>query len=271
MFDNNIKTEPTPERVLELCRIASRMSNEKDIRAVFEPKRLNENSTPIFTIIRDVAFELKLLEQDGEKLKFIGSKDCISSFDGFRKYCNSIVWKKSDTNFSKLAAVFLESNDEMLKNKRLTDPAGLAYLTEKTKISLTNNMVLGFRFWFSFLGFGYIQENKTDMYYLPNMVIALTDFIEMMNLKKNKEYTVNDFMANLSILCPVATENALETHQLNLALSNGLRLLDATGGSNGNGLIDLKNNLDSKEKWNLFPSYTHRITSEFSHIIYKGR
>ena len=53
MFDNNIKTEPIPERVFELCKLVSK-SDIKDsvLRGKMEPKGLNSSSTSYYPAIR---------------------------------------------------------------------------------------------------------------------------------------------------------------------------------------------------------------------------
>lgn len=76
MFDNNIKTEPIPERVFELCKLVSK-SDIKDsvLRGKMEPKGLNSSSTSYYPAIREVCVqELKLIEKEDDKLKFIGEK-----------------------------------------------------------------------------------------------------------------------------------------------------------------------------------------------------
>ena len=124
-------------------------------------------------------------------------------------------------------------------------------------------MMLGSRFWVSFLGFGYIQEGAA-MFFLPNMHIALRDFCTMSDLEKNKEYSVKEFVEKIYPYASVALQNAMDIKELNLAMSNALRQM------HDEKEIVLKKNLDSKEKWRLFCDNTHEFTDEITHIVYKG-
>jgi len=267
MFDNNIKTEPIPERVYELCKMVSKGDVEdKIVKERMEPKAINSTgSTSYYGSIREVCVqELKLITKEGERLRFVGDKKILKDMDSFRQYCNSIVFKNKETNFYKIARCFLESDDKWLKYKTLTDLNIRREVQEKTHISLiTEQMMLGMRFWISFLGFGFIQESGS-MYYLPNMHIALQDFCEFTEFEKNKEYTVSEFISMISNSASVALENAKETMRFNLAMSNALRQM------HDRKEIVLKKALDSKETWELYPDETHEFTDKITHIVYKG-
>lgn len=267
MFDNNIKTEPIPERVYELCKMVSKGDIDDNIaRERMEPKGINPpGSTSYYPTIRQVCVqELKLIEKDNDVLKYVGDKKVLKNLDTFRMYCNSVVFKNSDTNFYKITQCFLESNDTWLKYKTLTDVNIIREVQEKTGIKVVDNkMILGSRFWISFLGFGYIQEGVA-MYFLPNMHIALQDYCEFAELEKNREYSVKEFIENIYEFASVALQSAEEKKEFNVAMSNALRQM------HDRKEIVLKKNLDSKEKWKLFVDSTHEFTDEFTHIVYKG-
>ena len=72
MFDNNIKTEPIPERVYELCKMVAKDDIEERIaRDNMEPKAINPSgASSYFPSVREVCIqELKLIEKDGDNLK----------------------------------------------------------------------------------------------------------------------------------------------------------------------------------------------------------
>ena len=79
MFDNNIKTESIPERVFELCKMVSKSDVEDAVaRERIEPKELNSSATSYYPIIREVCInELRLIEKENEKLKFVGDKKLL--------------------------------------------------------------------------------------------------------------------------------------------------------------------------------------------------
>ena len=266
MFDNNIRTESIPERVYELCKMVSKSDVEDAVaRERIEPKGLNSSSTSYYPTIREVCVnELKLIDKDNEILKYVGDKKVLKNYNTFRMYCNSIVFNNPDTYFYKVVKCYLESNDTWLKYKTLTDVNIRREIQEKENISLvTEVMILGSRFWVSYLGFGYIQEGSA-MFYLPNMHIALQDFCEMADLEKNHEYSVKEFIEAISKYASVALHSTFDTKEFNLAMSNALRQMH-----DGKEIV-IKKNLDSKEKWRLFCDNTHEFTDEITHIVYKG-
>lgn len=267
MFDNNIKTEPIPERVFELCKLVSKGDIEDSLaRERIEPKGINPSgSTFYYPSIREVCVnELKLIENDNDMLRYVGDKKIVKSLESFRLYCNSIVFQNRDTFFYKIVRCYIESNETWLKYKTLTDPNIRREIQEKTGITLvTEQMMLGSRFWVSFLGFGYIQEGNA-MYYLPNMHIALQDYCEFSELEKDHEYTVKEFIESIYEYASVAIESVREKKELNLAVSNALRQM------HDEKEIMLKYKLDSEEIWKLSKDTTHEFEEEITHIVYKG-
>ncbi len=265
MFDNIIKTEPIPERVYELCKIVSKGKiTEADLREKIEPSGLNKSSTTYYASVRDACVELKLIEKNSDNLEFIGEKKVLKNIDSFRKYCNTVVFKDQNSYFFKIIQSYLESNDSWLKYTTLTDVNIRREIQEKTNIqSVDEKMMLGSRFWISFLGFGYIQEGKA-MFFLPNMHIALQDFCENSELEKKKEYTVREFVELIYDSAAVALKDVFEIRKLNLAMSNALRQM------HDRKEIELRKNLDSKEEWELYKDPTHEFTDVITHIVYKG-
>lgn len=264
LFLKKVETEPTPERVLELSRIVSKGPiSEAEAKELFQPSSLNKD-TPEFNLTRNTAIELSLIKKDDHILSFIGDKESIQSLDQLRLYCNSNIWKNEKSVFVKIADAFLESNEKLLKNRNLTSQESLTYLNNNVNgTNIDADMVRGFRFWISFLGFGYIQDNDY-IYFLPNMYTALKDFIVISNFKQNYEYSVLDFVNVIGDICPIAVTHSLVDHKFNLAFSVGLRQL------HNEGVLTLKRNLDSKEIWKLYHSNTHEISSEVTHIVFKG-
>lgn len=267
MFNNNIKTEPIPERVYELCKIVSKGDvDDKIVKERMEPKEINpaDSKTSYYGSIREVCEELKLITKEGDVLSFTGDKIILKDMNSFRQYCNSIVFNNKNSDFYKIAVCFLDSNDSWLRYSTLSNPMLRKEVQEKTQISLVDEqMMLGMRFWISFLGFGYIQEGGS-MYFLPNMHIALQDFCEFADFEKNKEYTVSEFISMISNSASVALESAKETKRFNLVMSNALRQMHERKE------IVLKKALDSKETWELYPDETHEFTDKITHIVYKG-
>ena len=264
MFDNNVKTEAIPERVFELCSVvAENTKTDSVLKEMFEPGCLPvQSTTPYYSTVREAAIELGLIAKNGNEVSFVGDKKAIKSLDSFRYYCNSVVWKNRNVLFYKLAQTILNSNDEYWGDN-LTSPMNISKIRSKVSpMTLTETMLLGERFWLQFLGFGYVQE-KPKIIFLPNMYIALKDFMRMCVFEVGKEYSVKDFVQAVSEKSRVAFEGAIEHKQFNMAVSNALRQLE------NNGEIELLRHLDSKEVWNLYKLETKNIT-EITHIKYRG-
>ena len=262
----SIKTEPIPERVYELCKIVSKGEiNNKTVKEYMEPQSINTSNTSYYSIVRNVCVsELKLIEVEGENLKFVGEKKVIKNMDTFRFFCNSIAFNDRESDFYKVANAYLESNDKWLKYNTVTDVNIRTAVQDEYNMELVSEeKMLGMRFWMSFLGFGYIQE-KGGISFLPNMHIALQDFCKLSKLEKNKEYTAKEFFEGIYDCASVALCRSMKKKSLNLAMSSAIRQM------HDNKEIIIKNNLDSKETWALFPDETHEFTKKFTHIIFKG-
>lgn len=267
MFNNDIRVESVPARVFELCKLVeSTAGSTMEIREKLTPSTFSNNGTQYFTYIKDAAIELKLIEEVDRVLSFIGDKNAIKNIDAFRFYCNSVVWKNADTRFYKLATVFLNSNDKWLKYKSFsTSPEVLGEVREKTgDDGFQPTHLLGERFWLSFLGFGFIQSSSNSFVFLPNMYIALKDFIVMANIEKEKEISIVDFVEKINSFASVALKDIFKTKEFNLAMSNALRQL------HDNKEIILKRNNDSKDIWYLNSMESHPIRREISHLVLKG-
>lgn len=271
MFDSkasSIKTEPTPQRVFELAKLVSEKSpiSEKDARETLEPSSLNEGTSPYFGAIRDVAIELGLIELEDGMLIIKADKPVLKSLDTLREYCNLRVFNDQASAFYKITQCCLDSNDEWFKYKNLSDQNIQTYIMDKTQLSsVFAAVILGFRFWISFLGFGYIHEVTNKIMFLPNMTTALRDFMVNSEYEKRKDYTVAEFFQKLPAGISVATNGLFDKYELNLAMSNALRQL------HDEKVIQLKRNLDSKDVWKLFISESHEFRDEITHIcVLKG-
>lgn len=268
MFDNNIKTEPIPERLFELCKLVSQ--GETDYRIVkekLEPQTLNKTASSYYGPIQAACEELNLIEKEGNIIRFIGDKKILKNLTSFRKYCNGVVYKDPSSYFYKVVQCYLESNEEWLKYKTLTDISIRNQVKNMSGISPVNEvLMLGTRFWVSFLGLGYIQEAGNSMYYLPNMYIALKDFIESSDLEKGVEYSLQEFLDKLYPVAKIAIEKTMESHNFNLAMSVALRLLH----DNKEIVLRKASDADMKDRWFLYEDNSHIFVKEITHVTYKG-
>lgn len=266
--DLSIKTEPIPERVLSISQIVADKGpiDEKELNKILIPSKLSTATTSYFGPVFETAIELGLIGYNDErKVVFKGKNEEIKSLSSFRLFCNSIVFSEKTSDFYKIISCFLEANDEWLSYGSVTtSPDVIRLINNETGIpslKLEKDVILGVRFWINFLGFGFFQEQAKV--FLPNMYTALKDFMVLGSIEKSKEYSVEDFLDNLHVGSAVALKNAKITQNLNLAMSNALRLL------HDNKEIELKKHLDSAKIWHLFPNEEHEFTSDITHIIVK--
>lgn len=266
MFRDRIETMPIPERVFELCRIINDTPDQsKVIREKIEPAHMN-TITPYFPAILNAAIELGLVEEsDDHLLSYCGDEKVLGSMGSFRKYCNSVVFQNQETVFYKVAACFLSADLRWLKYDSLTSQEVLTDIRKNTDISpVYEDILRGMRFWMSFLGFGLVHEiPKSGISFLPNMYVALKDFMQMAELEKDREYTARELTEQLMPYASVALDGALQKQSLNYAMSSALRML------HDKKEIWIHRNQDSQEVWNLYPMEGHDIVSEFTHITIK--
>ena len=265
MFKNGITPEAIPERVYQLCKmISAKEISSEDLYNCLEPASINKDRS-YYNIVKKFAIDLELIkEKEDKKLELIVDKKVVSSLDVFRTYCNSVIWKDRDSLFYKMTTAFLSAQADLLKYNSITDATVIQYIqTECNDANADIKKIRGIRFWLEFLGLGYIQE-KSYIYFLPNMYIALKDFVRVLPLEKKREYTVREFIDLIKTISNIAFEKMGNNLSLNLAFSNALRLM------HDKGEIELKRNLDSKETWSLFKSDIHSVGNSVTHIVYKG-
>jgi hypothetical protein len=262
MFYEVIKKEATPERVFELCKIIELHNGDSEaiIRKMLEPDVLNEDGSSYYNSIKEAAIELKMTDKN---LNLLISPEKIKSMETMRQYCNSFLFKNQNGIFYKLSKCFLDSNDIWLRFSNFTDQKAMDYLRKYSDIpKVEEDMLRGLRFWISYLGFIYIHENsKKKITLLPNMYVALKDFIDASNIEKEKEYKIAEFIDSIRRISAVSI-GGVERREINLAMSNALRQM------HDNKEIIISRKLDSEEVWRLFENKQHLVPNEITHIYF---
>lgn len=219
--NDNMRPGPTPERVLAICRLISQGSyNDQEIHKECE---LDENADLNVEAIRasiNAAEELGFIKKNNDKYELVIQEKYLKSAQSFRRLVSSVVFNNKNSTFFKLTEWFINNADEVLKINRFDDFAAIA---AKTGVpSITENDVLGWRFWMRYLGFAY-QYNKT---LIPNMKTRIED--AMYDLPKDTKMTCLEFVSWIKEKLPEAAASCSEA-SLPLAISNGLRILDNEG------------------------------------------
>lgn len=252
---DNMRPGPTPERVLAICRIVA--GGEISSFEIFKLSELDENTTSSEESIRrsiDAAEELGLIKKKTDKYLLNIKEEDLVSAEAFRKCVVTKAFENSKTTFFQLTEWFINNEEQALKLNRFDDYAAIA---AKTGVeTITENDVLGWRFWMRFLGHAY-QYNKT---LIPNMKVRLEDALE--SVKPNTQMTCTKFISWIKENIPEAA-SACSKEQLPLALSNGLRTL------HNEGKVELIRTRDAV-KIKLYPlSGVQQELNEFSDIIIK--
>ena len=252
--NDNMRPGPTPERVLAVCRLISRGSYTN--QDIYKKCALNEDVDLNDEAIRssiDSAEELGFIKKDKDKYVLVIDQKHLDSAQAFRRLVSSVAFKNKKTTFFKLTEWYIKNSDEVLKINRFDD---LAATAAKTGVpSVTENDILGWRFWMRYLGFAY-QYNKT---LIPNMKTRIEDALS--DLPKDTKMTCIQFVGWIKENLPEAASACTEA-SLPLAVSNGLRLLD------NEGMIEFVSTRDAV-RTSLYPLNGVNI-NDFSEIVVRG-
>ena len=258
MFKSNpdsMRMEPTPERVLAVCRtVAQESISREDLRNLLTlglagDKEVDEINKSI-AVAQD---ELGLIQQKDNKLVFVGPQSAIDTTKAFRQYVSSMVFSRKDSTFVMFTRWLIAKNDSLFAMQKWENMAE-ACSKEVSELSAVNeNSVLGWRFWAAFLGLGYLNGTMI----LPNLKTRIQDILAT-SYDKSFRYgdtvRATDFILWLSNKLPEADLSG----KLPLAVSAGLRTLHELG------FIKLETWQDSNRVM-LFYVDGERI-NEFSHI-----
>lgn len=263
MFSGNMVTEAIPARVFALYKI---VAGKKDISKIelqefMEPKEIHEG-TSYFSKILEAAIELKLVDQMDNSIIPIVPKEHLETMGDFRRLAIRILSKRDDfenSQFYKCTNAIVNMDEKIYRYRSISDSGMLNYLSEKVGQQINESMVRGWRFWAQFLGFGYI----CNMAFLPNAYFFVKNAMRIMDLKKNTEYSMRDFMSGFSQYGKIIMRDSVTSKDLNIALSSALREL------HDNNEIELKYGSDQEHRWNLYPS-SESFNEQVASIVYRG-
>lgn len=255
---DNMRPGPTPERVLAVSKLAACMNGTKDdvIKASLLYMQ-SSTASEIDTIRKsiDTAKELGILEEKDGKIKSIVDDKILSNYNTFRKYVSKRVFATTSTSFFKVTEWYINKNEKIMEKENWEAIAASAVADGIENIS--ENDILGWRFWVSFLGIGYLH-NKT---LIPNMYIRINDLIELADWETNDRIPANEFIKWLYSNAPECKKNSTEI-TLSLAVSNGLRTLHEQD------KIELIVQRDAN-RVRLYPIDGYPI-NDFSHVVIRG-
>lgn len=229
MFKSNpdgMRMEPTPERVLTICRLVSHKSMDRDeVRRYMtlgtdDEKELDQINKSINVALE----ELFLIKEDTGNLALAVDPGVIASSKAFRRYVSARVFFSKSTTFYMFTKWLIAQNERIFALKSWEGMAKTCASEVKELAALNENSVLGWRFWAAFLGLGYLSGTMI----IPNMKLRLEDILATAYTEKfkyNETVLAQDFMLWLSTQLPEVEIGS----KLPLALSAGLRTLHEIG------------------------------------------
>lgn len=279
MFDKRMETEAIPERVLSLCqRLSGGIMQEDELRKSIEPASMNGGKTTYFKKVSDAAIQLGLIGQndDTKEYTLLVEKDVIESHESLKKYIVKNIEKLASGQFYKTTKLYVEKSEELFYIRKeiqsvskLVEPLNSLYKEinpSQEELGLKNENMLAWRFWATYLGFGYLHTKGNDMVFLPNTAMYLKKCIECANLEVGKKYTISEFINALHPYIDICISTQDENNRvMNMALSNGFRTL------NDLGIIELEYENDRQDEWNLTYMELHKFSSLVTDCIYKEK
>lgn len=222
MFKENdsMRPGPTPERVLAICRLLE--ENAYDQIDLYKFSQLSDEAISEEAVNHSIqaAKELGLIKEEKGKYVLATDPASLESAKSFRRMVAPVIFALPNSTFFKLTEWFIAYSDKVFELSKFDE-----YAAEASKAgieSVTENDVLGWRFWMRFLGHAY-QYSKT---LIPNMNIRLED--AMIVLPRDTHMTCTQFVLWLKEHVPEAAASCSEG-TLPLAVSNGLRTLQDEG------------------------------------------
>jgi len=245
---------PTPERVYALGRLVANCPYTRTdlYNGLCMSDVYGEGNQDIFGYTLTVAQELELIKSQDTQFSLSCDRSVLKDYPSFRKHAARIAFSRPNGTFFQTTSLYLELAEEVLKAPRWADVVTL--FNERGGLNLKDNDMLGWRFWTSFLGIGYLH---TDML-IPNVYTRVKDALEtQVDFKTGESVPLSRFMGWLEMQCP-EIKNSRNEFRLGLGVSNGLRMLKEQG------FVDLISQPDA-EKWQL--NYLEAETiNDVSHV-----
>ena len=262
MFDDRMYTEAIPERVYALCKLLEKGSLSSDeAREKMEPqffkKADDKAKTSYFQRYLNAAIELELIiNVDGTlSLSSVVDKSVLKNIDTFRCYVITKLENFKGGLFYKVTKNYMDNGLELcMKYKNISGT--VAYFSKAFNRGVVEDDMRAWRFWVSFLGIAYVH----DMNVLPNAADFIWDLIKISGIQKKKVYSMTEFISELQPYSNILIDSQLQTKELNIAVSNGLRTL------HDQKKIKMTHIMDSQDIWTMIQLDTHERTRVVTHI-----
>lgn len=258
MFKTNpdgMRMEPSPERVLAVCRLVAQKSmTRQELRMAMTLGQNGDKEIDQINKSLAVALEeLHVVRSKNDLLELAVDPSIVAIPTNFRRYIGNTILRRKDTTFHLFTKWVISQNEEIFALKTWETMAKICGSQVPELSSLNENAALGWRFWASFLGFGYLSGTMI----IPNMKIRIEDVLATTFGEKfsyDEAIRATDFISWALVKMPEIDGSG----RLPLAFSAGLRTLCELG------LIKLETWPDSNRIF-LYPVDGDPI-NDFSHI-----
>lgn len=257
---DNMRMEPTPERVYSVCKlVANRALSKEDIRDYMSLSQPSSNNhSEINASIAVATDELGVLQVKDNIVTLIAPENILASPVSFRQYVSSRVFQLQNSTFYHFSKWYISKNDKIFELDRWEDKSNAAKLEVNDLSGLNENAALGWRFWASFLGLGYLSGTAI----IPNMKTRLQDaFVTSWSRSFHFDVPASSKDFLLWISSNVPEVDVQPGAPLPMALSAGLRTLHELS------LIELKAQRDT-DRVRLYPVDAEPF-NDFSHLTVK--
>lgn len=256
-FSQRIQKEATPKRVYAFLKLIEYKEMTKDqLEQFLQPKELNnENNTP-FTAVYSFAESANLIEIDedfGEsiKLKNIDSNN-LKDWNSYRKFMAQLLLSNENSNFLKFTSWYLQQEKEVFNYSSSKEIQ--KYLSGDIGVFAEGDL-LGWRFWASFLGIGFLSRRII----IPNTYQRIKDVLEDdLSITREVEIPFEEFMQKMLVNCK-EFKSCINGNNINFGISNGLRTL------HDQKYIQLIKTSDSTDVWHLYRT-EHEILEDVTSI-----
>ena len=256
MFKDKMVTPATPERVYTLCKIIEKGAWSVNVlREMMEPAILTGSSQLYFPSYRTAAEELGLITNSDNVLSLAVDLEHIANIAAMRRYVNTKLSSYYDGQFYKVTQAYFSLDvAAMSGNKSLANLGPM--MSERIGMNIDAPAMHAWRFWASFLGFGYLQ----DMFFIPNAHVFIGDILSCVELNRGGGYSFSEFINLISPYAQIIIGSDTRNRQINYGTSNALRTL------HDQGVIKLEHILDSRDIWNLYPFKAHQVSGTVTNV-----
>ena len=245
--------EPTPERVHALIKLVSNYPNSKEeLNSIMVMEDVFGKHTDIFSKTIRCAEELEIIKEKDGIVSMNTSNEITDGYKNFRRYVADFAFSQKDTTFYKLTEWYLAQNDNVFSFYSWEDVAAKA---NQDGIEVVENDILGWRWWASFLGIGYLHGTIL----ISSLTTILEDCLKSDGLPSGERITAYNLVNYFETLYPVI-QKSRQNRYLGLGFSSGLLVLERKG------LIEIIEQRDA-ERLAFYP--IHPLKKEFSHVVIK--